>query len=93
MPFAELAGEAAYREDRPAHTLDQIVELVSLGRLVVAVGAGVTERIGDTVVAVPVPDVPATRLVPAWPDDGANAARTLFARAVATDGDDLERAS
>ncbi|MEO3873363.1 LysR family transcriptional regulator [Nonomuraea sp. B12E4] len=94
--FAELAGEDAYRENRPTDTLDQIVELVSLGRLVVVVGASVTERIGDTVVAVPVVDVPATRLVLAWPGGGTDAARTLFTRtaqAVATNRDELERAS
>jgi hypothetical protein len=59
--------------------LDQIVELVSLGRLIVVVGATAADRIGDSVVAVPVTDSPATKLVLAWADD-ADAARTAFVR-------------
>ena len=96
VALAELTREEAYREFYPPESLDQIVDLVSFGRLIVVVGAGVTNRIGDSVVAVPVPDVPATRLVLAWPDGGQNTARTLFvrtAKGVAAVRATLDRAS
>ncbi|WP_204071617.1 LysR family transcriptional regulator [Planotetraspora phitsanulokensis] len=96
VTFAELAGEDTYRELCPADTLDQIVELVSLGQLIVVAGASVVQRIGTTVVAVPVTDIPATRLVLAWPGGTRNAARALFvrtAKAAAADDGSLDRAS
>ncbi|WP_307848837.1 LysR family transcriptional regulator [Microbispora oryzae] len=96
VALAELTPEDAYLQFPPPGPLDQIVDLVSFGRLIVVVGASVTNRIGDSVVAVPVPDVPATRLVLAWPDSGQNTARTLFvrtAKAVAAGRAPLGRAS
>jgi DNA-binding transcriptional LysR family regulator len=96
VTVAELSREDAYREYCPTDTLDEIIDLVSFGQLIVVVGASVTDRIGNTVVAVPVPDIPTTRLVLAWPDGSPNAARTLFVRtaeaAVAGRGS-LDRAS
>ncbi|GAA1280009.1 LysR family transcriptional regulator [Planotetraspora silvatica] len=96
VALAELTREDAYRDSVPPYPLDQIVDLVSFGRLIVVVGVSATNRIGDCVVAVPVPDVPATRLVLAWPDGGQNPARTLFvrtAKAVAAGRATLGRAS
>lgn len=93
---AEVARDGAYREHCPADTLDRIVELVSLGRLIVVVGASATDRIGTAVVAVPVSDAPATRLVLAWPDGGPHPARTSFVRAAeeaAAERGHLDRAS
>ncbi|MFG1865852.1 LysR family transcriptional regulator [Microbispora bryophytorum] len=95
VTLAELTREDAYLEFPPPDPLDKIVDLVSFGRLIVVVGASVTNRIGDSVVAVPVPDVPATRLVLAWPDGGRNTAGPLFVRtaqAVAAGRAALDRA-
>ncbi|PZG06399.1 LysR family transcriptional regulator [Nonomuraea aridisoli] len=80
LTHADLAGEAAYRDHRPDESLDQIVELVSYGRLIAVVGASAADRIGDSVAAVPVPDLPDTRVVLAWRDDTPDAARALFVR-------------
>ncbi|WP_394618619.1 LysR family transcriptional regulator [Lentzea sp. JNUCC 0626] len=79
--LAEISEEDAYREQCPDDTLDQILDLVSLGRLVLVVGESVRTRIGTVVVAVPVLDVAPTRLVLAWPSATAHPARTAFVAA------------
>jgi DNA-binding transcriptional LysR family regulator len=50
---ADLAREAAYRDDWPIESLDQIVDRVALGDVIVVVGANVADRLGRAVLAVP----------------------------------------
>ncbi|NEA34439.1 LysR family transcriptional regulator [Streptomyces sp. SID13031] len=77
----ELRAEARYREDAPPVGLDELIDRVALGELVVVIGAGGTSRLGGSVVAVPVVDVPGDRMVLAWPHANLSAARDQFARA------------
>jgi DNA-binding transcriptional LysR family regulator len=63
---AEIRREESFAATCPPLGLDEIVELVALGRLVVVVGESVTTRLGPTVTAVSVADLPGTRLVLAW---------------------------
>ncbi|MCU1493992.1 MAG: LysR family transcriptional regulator [Acidimicrobiaceae bacterium] len=67
VTLAEVRRQKAFQEACPATSLDEIVALVALGRLIVVVGDGAVNRLGSTVAAVPVPDLPATRLLLAWP--------------------------
>lgn len=64
---AELRGEATFAAQCPPAALDEILELVSMGRLTVITGDTVTDRLGSAVVAVPVTDLPMSRLVLGWP--------------------------
>ncbi|MFI8182239.1 hypothetical protein OG539_39245 [Actinacidiphila glaucinigra] len=64
---AELREDPGYREECPPMGLDEIVDRVALGRLVTVVGSAAADRLTRDVVAVAVADLPATRLVPAWP--------------------------
>ncbi|MFF3562566.1 LysR family transcriptional regulator [Streptomyces sp. NPDC002574] len=87
---AELRHEAAYAGECPAASLDEIVDRVALGRLVAVVGSTAAGRIGPAAVAVPVADLPPTRVVLGWPEhvsrpDVADFVRA--ARAVAADQD------
>jgi DNA-binding transcriptional LysR family regulator len=67
VTLAEVRRQKAFQEACPATSLDEIIDLVALGRLIVVVGDGTVNRLGSTVAAVPVPDLPATRLLLAWP--------------------------
>jgi DNA-binding transcriptional LysR family regulator len=80
VTIADLQREEAFRLRCPSGTLDEIVDLVGLGRLVVIVGQSAAERIGRAVVAVPVADFPGTQVVLAWPQQIPLAARTTFVR-------------
>ncbi|MCH6169994.1 LysR family transcriptional regulator [Pseudonocardia alaniniphila] len=77
---ADLAQEPAYRDDWPIESLDQIVDRVALGDMIVVVGAKVSDRLGPSVLAVPVVDLPPTVLVIGWSAGAASAARTAFVR-------------
>jgi DNA-binding transcriptional LysR family regulator len=83
-PFALVPRDHTLAR-RPAVTvaelgLDEIVDRVVLGRLVTIVGSGATERISPEVTAVPVSDLPPTRLALAWPE-APRPAVTAFVRA------------
>ncbi|GII59728.1 LysR family transcriptional regulator [Planotetraspora thailandica] len=83
----DLRGEDRFREQCPPIALDEIVDRVAIGDLVVVIGAGTTSRLGPSVTAVPVVDMPSTRLVLAWPRAIPLAARDQLIRtavAVAT---------
>lgn len=58
--------------------LDELLDRVALGELVVLSGASATGRLGSSVVAVPVRDVPARQIVLAWPAAAPSAARDQF---------------
>ncbi|MFD1515953.1 LysR family transcriptional regulator [Pseudonocardia yunnanensis] len=77
---ADLTREAAYRDDWPIESLDQIVDRVALGDVIVVVGANVADRLGRSVLAVPVVDLPPTMLVLGWPVGAPRATRAAFVR-------------
>ncbi|MCU1679560.1 MAG: LysR family transcriptional regulator [Amycolatopsis sp.] len=62
----ELAELDAYTSRIPTEPHDSIVDRVAMGRLVVVVGESVRDRLGRSVVAVPVKDFPDTMLTLAW---------------------------
>ncbi|GAA1891407.1 LysR family transcriptional regulator [Asanoa iriomotensis] len=76
----ELQAEEQFHDQCPPASLDEIVDRVALGQLVVVIGASATGRLGPSVVAVPVADLPGTRLVLAWPRATALATRDRFVR-------------
>ncbi|MEW2504240.1 LysR family transcriptional regulator [Amycolatopsis sp. NPDC047767] len=63
VPLDELRRVDAYRATCPPVSLDEIVDRVALGQLVVVVGESAASRIGDAVVAVPVVGQAGTTLV------------------------------
>ncbi|MFF0013969.1 LysR family transcriptional regulator [Streptomyces sp. NPDC005374] len=77
---ADLASEGLFRPEWPEVTLDEIIDQVAMGELIVLVGASATDRIGPAVVAVPVTDVPSTQLVLTWGPDIPAATRDAFVR-------------
>ncbi|MGP4049945.1 hypothetical protein [Streptomyces sp. 2A115] len=70
-----------YEAQLPNEALDTMVDRVALGRLVVVVGDSVSDRLGESVRAVPVHGYPDTRLVLAWLPDAHWAASHLTATA------------
>ncbi|MFI1354389.1 LysR family transcriptional regulator [Streptomyces sp. NPDC020898] len=60
--------------------LDEIIEQVAMGELIVTLGASATDRIGSAVVAVPVADSPPTRVILTWRQDVPAATRDAFVR-------------
>jgi DNA-binding transcriptional LysR family regulator len=89
---AELRSEEFFAPLCPSMPLDEIVDRVAMGRLVVIVGGSAVDRLGAGVVAVPVADAPGTRLVLAWPRHSSPAARGAFVRvATATAAERLAR--
>lgn len=60
--------------------LDQIIDKVAMGELVVMLGASATDRIGSAVVAVPVVDAPPTRVALTWRQGVPAATRDAFVR-------------
>jgi DNA-binding transcriptional LysR family regulator len=67
-------------EDAPEIVLDEVIEKVAMGELIVRVGASATDRIGSAVVAVPVVDAPPTRVVLTWRQGLPAATRDAFVR-------------
>jgi DNA-binding transcriptional LysR family regulator len=76
----DLRREDAFRPECPPLSLDEIVDRVSVGQLVVVVGHGAANRAGDAVAGVPVADLPLTRVVLARPAENASAAVKAFER-------------
>ncbi|MBB4787073.1 LysR family transcriptional regulator [Streptomyces rapamycinicus NRRL 5491] len=84
---ADIAQDALFRPQWPENTLDEIIDQVAMGELIVTAAASATDRIGSAVVAVPVLDAPPTWLVLTWRPDIPTATRDAFvytARNVAT---------
>ena len=69
VSLAALRREPAFLPDCPPVGLDQLIDRVALGQLIVVVGDGVRDRLGDAVIPLPVTDLPATTVVLAWPQD------------------------
>ncbi|WP_405835800.1 hypothetical protein [Streptomyces sp. NBC_01518] len=80
MTVAELRQDANFAPERRPLGLDEILDRVVLGRLVPVVGSGAAERIPSEVAAVPVSDLPPTRLALAWPEEASRPAITAFVR-------------
>jgi hypothetical protein len=80
VTVAELGRDANFAPECPPVGLDEIVDRVVLGRLVTVVGSGAADRISSEVAAVPVSDLPPTRLALAWPEDESRPAVTAFVR-------------
>lgn len=66
VTLAELRADPVFSPSGPQLSLNAIVDLVALGRLVVVVGHSSADRLGRAVVAVPVTGLPGTMLVLAW---------------------------
>ncbi|GIF78190.1 LysR family transcriptional regulator [Asanoa siamensis] len=85
LSMVELASDDRFRADPPPVGLDELLDRIALGELVVLSGASATGRLGSSVVAVPVHGVPANRIVLGWPRATPSAARDqLVAVALAT---------
>jgi DNA-binding transcriptional LysR family regulator len=80
VTLAELGQNANFAPQCPALGLDEIIDRVVLGCLVTVVGSGAAERISPEVTAVPVVDLPPTRLALAWPEAASRPAVTAFVR-------------
>lgn len=64
----------------PPLGLDGIVDRVIVGRLITLVGSGAAERTPPEVSALPVSDLPPTRLALAWPQGASRPAVSAFVR-------------
>jgi DNA-binding transcriptional LysR family regulator len=64
-----LRHDPSYRPACPRIGVDELVERVALGKLVVVVGDSVVERLGSAVRAVPVTGLAPSELLLAWPAD------------------------
>ncbi|MFI6401742.1 LysR family transcriptional regulator [Streptomyces sp. NPDC050548] len=80
VTVAELGRDPHYARECPPVGLDEIIDRVALGRLVTVVGSGAAERISPEVTAVPVSDLPPTRLALAWPEGASRPAVAAFVR-------------
>ena len=60
---ADIARDARFRPQWPDTTLDEIIDQVAMGELIVTAAASATDRIGSAVVARPVVDAPPTWLM------------------------------
>ncbi|MGW7616348.1 LysR substrate-binding domain-containing protein [Streptomyces antimycoticus] len=78
---AELRQDPAYQEQCPPMGLDEILDRVTVGRLITVVGSAVGERLTREVCAVPVTDLPATTLALGWLEHTARPEITAFVRA------------
>jgi DNA-binding transcriptional LysR family regulator len=67
VTLGEVHGLETFQESCPTSGLDEIIDLVGLGRLIVIVGDGIAGRLPPSVSAVSVVDLPATLLLLAWP--------------------------
>ncbi|WP_238013704.1 LysR family transcriptional regulator [Dactylosporangium sp. AC04546] len=75
LTMGDLHGDDRFRAQSPPVSLDELLDRVALGELVVLSGASATGRLGSSVVAVPVLGAPANRIVLAWPRATRSAAR------------------
>ncbi|MFI0422358.1 LysR family transcriptional regulator [Spongiactinospora sp. 9N601] len=64
----------------PIQDLGQLVQLVTLGRMVAVVPASVSRHLGDELTCVPVVDAPPTTLALAWPEQSRSPALACFVR-------------
>jgi DNA-binding transcriptional LysR family regulator len=93
VPLADLAGETIPRwpgtsddgNDGPVvHDIGQLMQLITLRRLVAVVPESVRGRLPGGLVCRPVPDAPAVAIVVAWPRGSTSRQVASFVRAAAT---------
>jgi DNA-binding transcriptional LysR family regulator len=75
VTVADLRADARYTDECPHESLDIITGMVSLGQLVTVVGDSAVDRLGSSIKAVPVVDLPTTTLVLIWRPESINQAR------------------
>lgn len=86
---AELHQEPAYQEQCPPMGLDEILDRVALGRLIIVAGSAAANRLTREVIAVPVTDLPTTTLALGWFPQTSQPELVSFARTaqrIAADG-------
>ncbi|OKI10086.1 hypothetical protein A6A06_05630 [Streptomyces sp. CB02923] len=81
---SELLRDPFFQGPSPHAAIDEIVDLVALGKLTTVVGESIKRRLGPGVVAVPMADDPGTMLVLAWHPRSLAASRTPFVQAART---------
>jgi DNA-binding transcriptional LysR family regulator len=81
VTFHDLHSDTRFSEHCPPLPLDEIIDRVALRQMIVVVGHSTVERIGPSVTAVPVTDLPGTRLVLAWSGTTRSHARDAFTAA------------
>ncbi|MFG3065337.1 LysR family transcriptional regulator [Streptomyces sp. NPDC048231] len=81
VTVADLRRDPMYRDHCPPMGLDEILDRVTLGRLITVVGSGVGERLTPGVRAVPVTDLPGTTLALGRLKDATRPEVTAFVRA------------
>lgn len=81
LSVARLRAEAAFVEQCPPLTLDEIIDNVALGRLIVIAGEGAAARAGSAVAGVPVAGLAPSKLVLAWAGSALPATGALLAAA------------
>jgi DNA-binding transcriptional LysR family regulator len=93
VPMADLAGETMPRwpgTPDGGHTgpvvqdIGQLMQLITLRRLVAVVPASVRSRLPAGMICRPVPDAPPVTIVVAWPRDSTSRQVASFVRAAAT---------
>lgn len=77
---ADIARDTRFRSQWPEATLDEIIDQVAMGELIVTAAASAADRIGSAVVAVPVVDAPPTWLMLTWRPDLPAVTRDAFVR-------------
>ncbi|GIF49439.1 DNA-binding transcriptional LysR family regulator [Asanoa ferruginea] len=80
LTMRELEADDRFCAQPPPLGIDELVDRIALGELVVLSGASSTDRLGSAVVAVPVRDVPINRIVLAWPRETHSAERERLVR-------------
>ncbi len=81
VTLAQLRDEDGFQAEPPVTSLDQLIDLVAIGQLVVVVGESAADRAGSAVTAVRVVDLPPTSLVLAWRAGPSTASVTAFVEA------------
>lgn len=93
VPLAELAGETMPRwpgtpeassTGPVVHDIGQLMQLITLRRLVAVVPASVRNRLPPGLICRPVPDAPAVTIVVAWPRGSTSRQVASFVRAATT---------
>ncbi|MEV7152268.1 LysR family transcriptional regulator [Streptomyces sp. NPDC093084] len=85
---ANLQDQTGYQDHCPAVGLDEITDMVALGRLITIVGSSVTDRLPPQVAAVPVADLPPTILAMCWAPHNGNANLAALVRSAITKATD-----
>lgn len=67
--LSRLRQEKNYSGQCPSRSLDELIDMVAVGQLIVVVGEGAALRAGPSVAAVPVYDLAPTTLALAWKRD------------------------